>query len=354
MPKFFAMHRKKAGTAPGTLVYIGEQKTRDTRITVLDYDTGHLSERQVDRIEEVFPLRDTPTVTWINVEGIHDIPMMEAIGKHFGVHPLTLEDILNTEHRPKQESFENYLYIVVKMLYRDETTPNVNSEQISFVVGDRYLLSFQEKEGDVFEAVRDRIRRGRGRIRSSGSDYLAYALLDAVVDHYFLLLEQTGDATEALEEELLQEPDVGMLERLHELKRDMIYMRKQVWPMRELVDSLKKDPVPPFREETLVFLADVYDHTVQVADAIQSYRDLLAGLVDLYLSMTSHKMNEVMKLLTIVATIFIPVTFVVGVYGMNFSFMPELQWRYGYLAVWVVMGIVVAGLILFFKKKKWI
>jgi magnesium transporter len=354
MPRFFKTHGKKAGTAPGTLVHVGERKIEETRITVMDYDVEHLAERRVDRIEEVFPLRDRPTVTWINIDGVHDTALMQTIGKHFGIHPLTLEDILNTGHRPKQESFENYLYIVVKMLDVDERTHEASSEQVSIVLGDRYLLSFQERTGDVFTAVRDRVRRGRGRIRSSGCDYLAYALLDAVVDQYFLILEEAGDAAEELEEELLTDPDARILEKLHDLKRNMIYMRKQVWPMRELVGGLTKETVSPLQEETRFFLSDVYDHIVQITDTIESYRDLLNGMVDLYMSMAGHKMNEVMKLLTIVATIFIPVTFVAGIYGMNFAFMPELQWRYGYAAVWAVMILVVAGLLLFFKKKKWI
>lgn len=354
MPRLFKTHGKKAGTAPGTLVHVGEWKTEETHITVMDYDAEHLTERQVDRIEDVFPLRDQPTVTWINIDGVHDTALMEKIGIYFGIHPLTLEDILNTGHRPKQESFEGYLYIVLKMLDLDERTHEVVSEQVSIVIGDRYLLSFQEKPGDVFAAVRDRVRRGKGRIRSRGCDYLAYALLDAVVDQYFLILEKAGDATEALEEELLTDPDARILERLHDLKGNMIYLRKQVWPMRELVGGLTKEAVSPLKEGTRVFLADVYDHTVQINDTIESYRDLLNGMADLYLSMASHKMNEVMKLLTIVSTIFIPVTFVAGVYGMNFAFMPELQWRYGYAAVWGVMILVAAALLLFFKKKKWI
>lgn len=353
MRKFVHSVSKKAGSAPGTLVHIGEKRIEEARITLLDYDENHFDERPLASIEEAFPLRDAPTATWINVDGLHDIDLIEKIGGHFGIHPLTLEDIVNTGQRPKLEIFDGYVYVVLKMLHLDEDDA-VRSEQVSLVLGPRFLLSFQERTGDVFAPVRERIRKGRGRIRRGGCDYLAYALIDAVVDHYFLILEKVGEQLEALEEELMEAPEETTLQAVHDLKREMIFMRKQVWPLRELVNGLVRAESDLVRESTGLFFRDVYDHAIQIIDTIESYRDLLSGMVDLYLSSVSNRMNEVMKLLTLIATIFIPITFVAGIYGMNFEFMPELKWRWGYPAVWIAMGLIAAVMLAYFRKKKWI
>ena len=344
----------KAGASPGTLVHIGEQKVDDTRITLIDYDEAHLQERVLDGIEEAFPLKDLPTVTWINIDGLHEIDIIEKVGQHFNIHPLVLEDIVNTGQRPKTEEFEDFIYVVLKMLHYNENSEEISSEQFSLVLGPDFLISFQEIQGDVFKTVRERIRKPKTRIRKAGCDYLAYALIDAVVDNYFLILEKLGENIETLEEDLLENPSPETLQTLHEMKREMIYLRKQIWPIREMINSLVKGESSLVNESTSLFFRDIYDHTIQIIDTIESFRDILSGMLDIYLSTLSNKMNEVMKVLTIIATIFIPITFVAGIYGMNFKFMPELEWRWGYVMVWAIIVVVVGIMIGFFKKKQWL
>ena len=344
----------KAGASPGTLVHIGEQKVDDTRITLIDYDEAHLQERVLDGIEEAFPLKDLPTVTWINIDGLHEIDIIENVGQHFNIHPLVLEDIVNTGQRPKTEEFEDFIYVVLKMLHYNENSGEISSEQFSLVLGPDFLISFQEIQGDVFKTVRERIRKPKTRIRKAGCDYLAYALIDAVVDNYFLILEKLGENIETLEEDLLENPSPETLQTLHEMKREMIYLRKQIWPIREMINSLVKGETSLVNESTSLFFRDIYDHTIQIIDTIESFRDILSGMLDIYLSTLSNRMNEVMKVLTIIATIFIPITFVAGIYGMNFKFMPELEWRWGYVMVWAIIVVVVGIMIGFFKKKQWL
>jgi magnesium transporter len=354
MPKFIKRTSKKAGAAPGTLVHIGTKRTDRARITVIDYDAGSLSEKEVDAIEASFAFKDTSTCTWINVDGVHDVDLIQKMGDRFSIHPLTIEDIVNTGQRSKSEEFEAYVYFVLKMLHYDTGKEEIRSEQVSLILGPHYLISLQELEGDVFAPVRERIRKGKGRIRKRGCDYLAYALIDAVVDHYFLILEKIGEKIETLEEELLDDPGPETMQTIHEMKRELIYMRKQVWPMRELVNRIVKEEFGLVQESSTMFFNDVYDHAIQVIDTIDSYRDVLSGMLDLYLSTVSSRMNEVMKVLTIIATIFIPITFVAGIYGMNFKFMPELEWRWGYAMVWVIIAVVVVVMLGFFRRKKWI
>ena len=345
---------KKVGHSPGSLVHIGDRKVETIKITLMSYDADNLLEKQLPAVEDSFAYRDTPPVSWINVDGLHEIDVIEKIGMHFGIHPLVLEDILNTGQRTKAEEFENYLYIVLKMLIYDETAEHISAEQVSLVLGPHFLISFQEKEGDVFNFVRERIRKARGRIRKSGCDYLAYALMDAVVDHYFVILEKLGEKIEHLEEQLLEETASWMLEEIHHLKREMIFLRKQIWPLREVLNSLVKDPSDLIRETTHIFLRDVYDHTIQVIDTIESYRDVLSGVSDLYLSTVSNRMNEVMKVLTIIATIFIPLTFIAGIYGMNFEYMPELKWHWSYPVLWLLLILIFVAMLLWFRRKKWL
>jgi magnesium transporter len=354
MPRFIKKQLRKAGASPGTLIHIGEQKVDETQITLIDYDEEHLQERVLDGIEEAFPLKDLPTVTWINIDGLHQLDIIEKVGQHFNIHPLVLEDIVNTGQRPKTEEFEDLIFVVLKMLHYDENLEKITSEQFSLVLGPNFLISFQEIQGDVFRTVRERIRKPKTRIRKAGCDYLAYALIDAIVDHYFLILEKLGENIEALEEDLLENPSPETLQTLHEMKREMIYLRKQIWPIRELINSLVKGESSLINESTRLFFRDIYDHTIQIIDTIESYRDILSGMLDIYLSTLSNKMNEVMKVLTIIATIFIPITFVAGIYGMNFKFMPELEWRWGYVMVWAIIVVVVGIMISYFKKKKWL
>ena len=354
MRKSLRRKSKKAGLPPGTLIHIGEEKTTEVRITVIDYDESTLKEKEVVKIDECYAFKEQPTVTWINIDGIHDVDVIENIGKNYGIHPLLLEDIVNTEQRPKIEDFEDYLFLVLKMLSFDEKQSEIKIEQVSLVVGPNYVISFQEREGDVFDPVRDRIRHAKGRIRKMGADYLAYSLLDAIVDGYFLILEKIGDKIEDLEENLISHPDAKTLQAIHYLKREMIFLRRSVWPLREVISVMSRKESTLIRESTEIFLRDVHDHTIQVIDTIETYRDMISGMLDIYLSSISNRMNEVMKVLTIFAAIFIPLTFVAGIYGMNFAFMPELSWRWGYFAVLAVMAAIGISMLVYFKRKRWL
>jgi magnesium transporter len=329
----------------------GEEKVK---ITIIDYDEAHLQEKEVKNVEECFPFKDKPTVTWINVDGIHDIKLIEQIGRHFDMHPLIPEDIVNTAQRPKYEDFGGYFFIVLKMLFYDEQAGETTSEQVSLIVGSNFVISFQEKEGDVFNPIRDRIRNAKGRIRKMGADYLAYALIDAIVDHYFIILERFGEKIENTEGELVLNPTPETLQVIHKLKREMIFLRKSVWPLREVISGLQRSESALIHKSTVIFLRDVYDHTIQVIDTIETFRDMTSGMLDIYLSSISNKMNEVMKVLTIIATIFIPLTFIAGIYGMNFRYMPELGWRFGYVMVWAIIFVVAILMMIYFKRKRWL
>jgi len=344
----------KAGMPPGTLVHIGEKRSTKAKVTIIDYNEKQFHEKEAKKIEESFSYKSRSSVTWINIDGLHQVDIIEKIGNYFGMHPLILEDILNTSQRPKVEEFEDHLFIVFKMLTYDGSVKKIDSEQVSMVLGKNFVISFQEKEGDVFEGIRERIRHAKGKIRNMGADYLVYALMDAVVDNYFTVLEQIGDNIEETEEDLVSRPVPKMLHTIKNLKNEMIFLRRSVWPLRELISNLTRGDMKFIKNMTIIFFRDVYDHTIQVIDMIESYRDMLSGLMDIYLSSISNKMNEVMKVLTIIATIFIPLTFIVGVYGMNFEFIPELKWKWGYFSVWGFMVSVFILMISFFKRKKWL
>ncbi|WP_094226515.1 magnesium/cobalt transporter CorA [Methanolobus psychrotolerans] len=346
---------KKAGLAPGTLVHVGEERTEKPKITIIDYDRDNYQEHVVENVEECFPFKDYPTVSWINLDGIHQVDIIEKLGKHFGLHPLVMEDILHTSQRPKMEDYDSYIYIVLKMLwFADDDDKNVQAEQVSIILGNNFVLSFQEIEGDTFNFLRERLRNAKGRIRLMGADYLAYALLDSIVDNYFIIIERFGEIIEDLEDKLIENPSPETLQSIHDLKKEMIYLRKSVWPLREVINGLERTESPLFKDTTSVFLKDVYDHTIQVAEAVETYRDILSGILDVYLSSISNKMNEIMKMLTIIATIFIPLTFVAGMYGMNFTYMPELDWKWGYPAVWFVNILIFLSMYTYFRKKKWL
>jgi magnesium transporter len=354
MLKLIKRSAKKPGLAPGTLIHVGERKIEKIRISAIEFDEQKINESEFETIEECLHLQEKDTVTWINIDGLHDVGVMEKIGNHFGLHSLVMEDILHTDQRPKMEDFEDYIFIVTKMLSFDQEKNELMTEQLSLVLGQNYVVTFQEKVGDVFEPVRERLRKGKSRIRGMPPDYLAYALIDAVVDHYFIVLEKIGETVEFLEEELVTNPTPETLQTIHHLRRELIYLRKSVWPLRELISGLERGEASLIQEKTKIFLRDVYDHTIQVIDTVENLRDMVSGMLDVYLSSVSNRMNEVMKVLTIIATIFIPITFIAGIYGMNFEVMPELKWPWGYPLVWCIMiaiGIVMLG---YFKKKKWL
>lgn len=350
-------HRKPAhrqpGTPPGTLTFRGEQRVEHAALSVIAYDPHHLVERPVQGVPEIEALKKTYPVVWVNLEGLHDTGLVERLGELFGLHPLLMEDVLNVEHRPKMELYGDLLFFVVKMLSWDETEDDVHWEQVSFVLGRGWVLSFQETPGDVFEPVRTRIRASGRRIRQRGADYLFYALLDAVVDHYFVVLERIGEKLEALESAVLSRPDQETLRALQGIKSRLIRLRRTVWPLREALSSLVREE-SLIEPSTQVFLRDVYDHAVQVMDTVESYLQSASSLLDIYLSTVSNRMNEVMKVLTIIATIFIPLTFIVGIYGMNFEHMPELRVVWAYPAVWLVMVLVAASMLYFFRRRGWL
>jgi magnesium transporter len=345
---------KKPGLPPGTLVHVGEKKVEKVRLRIIDYDEENFEERELEAVEECFPYKDKRTVTWINIDGLHQVDIVEEIGKNFGLHPLVLEDIVHTEQRPKLDDFGDYIFIISKMLSYDEEENLLKAEQFSLVLGTNYIITFQERVGDVFELIRERLRKAKGRIRKMGADYLAYALLDAVVDHYFIVLEKIGERVESLEEDLVTDPTPKTMQAIHHLKRELIFLRKSVWPLRELVGGLERAESDIIQEKTTVYLRDVYDHTIQVIDTVETLRDMASGMLDVYLSSVSNRMNEVMKVLTIIATIFIPMTFIAGIYGMNFEFMPELKWRWSYPFLWAVIVAIGICMLFYFKKKKWL
>jgi magnesium transporter len=345
---------RKAGLPPGTLVHIGEKKVEKAKISLIDYDETQFQERQVKTIEECVPFKDTSTVTWINIDGIHEVDIIAKLGTHFGLHPLLLEDILNTEQRPKMEDYGDYIFVVLKMLYRGEGRNEIEAEQFSLILGSNFVISFQESEGDVFDPVRDRIRKNKGRIRKAGADYLTYALLDAIVDNYFIILESIGENIEDTGQRMAVNPTPETLQLIYALKKEMIFLRKSIWPLREVVSGLERCESSLIDESTGAYLRDVYDHTIQVIDTVESFRDMVSGMLDIYLSSISNKMNEVMKVLTVFASIFIPLTFIAGVYGMNFAFMPELTWRWGYPAILVVMTLAGISMLVYFRRKRWL
>ena len=354
MPRPIKRISKAKGLPPGTLVHIGEKKVEKVKMTKIIYDVDHFDEKECLNIEECLAHKDEPGVHWINIDGIHQTDIIQKIGDKYGLHPLVLEDIVNTDQRPKMEDHVDYIYVVLKMLYLNDKGDLIVAEQISLVLGNNYVISFQEKQGDVFDPIRDRLRNNKGRIRKMGADYLAYALLDAVVDGYFVILERTGERMEALEQKVLISPIPKTLHFVHQLKSDMIFLRKSVWPLREVISAMMRSESKLISQNTDIYLRDVHDHTIQVVETIESYRETVTGLLDIYLSSISNRLNEVMKVLTIIATIFIPLTFIAGIYGMNFKYMPELGWPWGYPLVLGAMVLVGLVMVAYFKRKKWI
>ena len=332
----------------------GAPAPADVRIHVMSYGAAGVQEQEVPTLAAAMPLPPAPAVTWINVDGLTRLDIVEMAGHYFDIHPLVLEDILTLDQRAKFEDYGHYAFVVAKMLYYQGAAENVRVEQVSIILGENYVISFLEDEGDVFGPVRERIRSGKGRICQQGADYLAYALLDAVVDSYFDVLERIGEHIEGLEDKLITHPGREPLQAIHRLKRDIIFLRKAVWPLREVVAALERGESPLIQPATEVYLRDVYDHTVQLIDTIETFRDMLAGMLDIYLSSISNRTNEVMKVLTIIATIFIPLTFLAGVYGMNFKYMPELSRPWAYPLLWLIMISVGVTMLILFRRRKWL
>jgi magnesium transporter len=354
------MHRsmikrsRKTGLPPGSLVHVGLERAEKTRITVLDYDVEHVEEREVHAVEELAPYIGKPSVTWIDVVGIHEPKVIEQIGCQFQIHPLLMEDIMNTTQRPKIDDLGKYICLILKMITFDETVMELRIEQLSLVFSDDFVLSFQESETAIFKPLRDRIRNSLGRVRKMGTDYLAYSIMDAVVDHYFVVMEQMGEKIDSLENEVVANPKRETLRGVQRLRDEILLVRRSVWPLREVISLLERAESPLVDKSSSFFFRDVYEHTIQVMDTVDTYRDILSGMFDIYLSSISNRLNEVMKVLTIIATLFMPLTFLAGVYGMNFEHMPELKWQYGYFMLWGVMILIALAMLVYFRKKKWI
>jgi magnesium transporter len=353
MKKRILKKKLNLGTAPGTLIQRSEGELPAVRITRFDYNEDRFEERKLNTIDEAFPQTDRSVITWINIDGVHDTQILHRIGSLYNVHPLILEDIQNTGQRPKMDRFDEYLFVCLKMLWYDDRAQDTVSEQVSILLGASFVISFQEREGDVFEPIRQRLRENKGKIRRSGTDYLAYCLIDSIIDNYYIILERIEEQIEPLEDTIVTAPRADTARNLHELKRKLLLIRRAVWPLREVITAIEKEESPLIHRSTRLYLRDIYEHTVQVIDTIETFRDLVSGLHDIYLSTVSNNMNAIMKVLTIIATIFIPLTFIAGIYGMNFQFMPELSWRWGYPLVVGIMFIVALGMVFYFKRRKW-
>ena len=355
LPRHSRTDAVKVGLAPGTLIHVGEERDGPIVVRLTHYTPdAELEERVISDPAELLAYRDRAGVTWVDVTGIHDVDLVAEIGEVFGLHPLLLEDVVHARQRPKTEEYDDHLYLVLKMLRCEEEGERVDVEQVSVIVGERYVITFQETPVDTFDQIRARLRERTRRIRKAGADYLAYALVDSIVDNYFTVLETIADRIEAAEDELIEAPDEDALTEIFRLKRTLVYLRRAVWPLRDAVGALVRGETRFVKKATLPFLRDLHDHALRAVDLIETYRDMVGGMVDIYMSSVSNRMNDVMRVLTVIATIFIPLTFIAGVYGMNFDHMPELHWPWGYYAVWGVMVAVAIALLMFFRRRRWL
>jgi magnesium transporter len=354
MGRLIRRRTARPGTAPGTLVPRGPPPAEPVRVSVMEYAPDHIREAELAAAGDALPFGEPPVLTWLNIEGLHDLELIRKLGDRLSLHPLVLEDIVNAGQRPKVEDHGGYLYIVLPRLSIDAATGTVRDEQISLILGPNYVLTLQERLGDDFDPVRERIRTAGARIRGQGADYLAYSLIDAVVDHYFSILEAIGDAAERIEESVVDRPAHDTMHRLHALKREMLMVRRAVWPVRDMVNGLVRSESALVADSTRVYLRDVYDHAIRIIETVEVLRDVVGGIIDLYLSSLSNRTNEIMKTLTIMASIFIPLTFIAGVYGMNFEFMPELEWRWAYPTLLAGMLAVALGMLWMFRRRRWI
>jgi|AntRauTorckE6833_2_1112554.scaffolds.fasta_scaffold40325_1 magnesium transporter len=355
--------RKPPGQIPGTAIHTGFQRLDDVLMTVHDFDAHHYDVIPINKIEKSEPYLQDPSMTWIQVRGLHDIDRLRTVWEYFNLHPLVQEDIVSTSQRPKVEIYPDHIYVVLRMIKQHsvkDAGSQLHTEQISIVIGKKYVLSFQESDDPIFEPVLKRLESETTRLRKLGPDYLAYALIDTIVDHYFHTLDEMGESIEIIEEQVLDDPKPENLQKIHSLRRDLIYFRKSIWSLRDGINSLIRDDLKLISEDVKVYLKDIYDHIVQVIDIVETNREIVFGLFDIYMSSLSNRMNEVMKVLTIIATIFIPLTFVAGIYGMNFNpeaspyNMPELDWFYGYPISLLLMACITAGMVIFFWRKDWI
>ncbi len=345
---------EKIGLPPGSLVHIGERKVEEVKITLVEYSPEFYSEKTLTSLKELPSIEETPTIKWLNITGLHKIELLEEIGSYFDIHPLALEDILNTTERPKLEKYENYLFFILKRFALSDKSGEIEEEQVALILGENYLLSFEEKENHSFTLIRKQLKFDQSLLRKYKADYLSYSLIDITVDNYFSVLEKVGEKVEVLEAEVVEKPEKETIEKIHQIKRELLTLRKSIWALREVLNSMERIGSPLVSRETLIYLRDVYDHTIEIIETVETYREMLSGMLDIYLSSLSNRLNEVMKVLTIIATIFMPLTFIAGVYGMNFRYMPELDWKWGYPVVWLIMISIGLMMYFHFKRKGWL
>lgn len=354
MSKLIKKRTKKPGLSPGTLIHVGEKSIGAVSISLIDYDAHKLVEKKDATLKECLISLNSPSLTWINISGIHDSRTIETIGRHFGLHPLLLEDIMSSGQQSKLDNYKDTIYIVVRQLIYNNKKQDVEDEQVSIILGKNFVISFLESHNNVFAPIYERLQNPKGRMRQRGSDYLCYALVDCLVDNYFLILEKVDDKLESLEGELFHNSTADTLKKMHHVKRELILLRKAVWPMREVISSFRRIDSPLIQDSTKLYIQDIYDHTIQAIDTIESLRDITSGMLDIYLSNLSQRMNEIMKVLTIVATIFVPLTFIASLYGMNFKHIPELDWEWGYYATLATMITIFFAMLYYFKRKQWL
>lgn len=346
--------KRAKNLSPGTVTYTGKKSITKTQLDIIDYSKEHYDHFETHNIDDAFKFEDASHITWINVNGLSNSKDIITLGNHFDLHPLIQEDIVTTNQRPKLDEYDDYLFIVFKMLHYDENEQLIN-EHVSMIMGKDYLVTFQEAEGDVFGDLRDRLEHSKGRIRGAGSDYLMFAILDAVVDNYFAVVEFLSNKVELLEDKLFDaNDDENITQEIQELKREILRIRKAVLPLREVINRLEKIETPLIEDRTNKYIRDLYDHIIQVNESVEIYREMIWSLMDMYMTTISNKMNEVMKVLTIMASIFIPLTFLAGIYGMNFDHMPELHFKYSYFYLLGIMVLVIIGMVWYFKRKKWL
>jgi len=344
---------KKTGLPPGSLIYTGERVQDHVTVQLSQYNEEEIFYHEKSSIKELFQKINNKRVNWINVNGLHDATIIEEIGNHFGIHPLVLEDILHTGHMPKLDIHENYIFLTLKILTYNDSLSRIIQEHLSMILGDHYLITFQEKDGDVFDMVRENMRTGKGRLRNHGSDYLFYRLLDTVVDHYYILADKTEESLEAIEEFMLKSQADGLSEKILHEKKNMIILRRCIIPLREEVRKFRQKESPLIRDSTYSFIDDVFDHLMHLSQTLDGFRDLVTSLIELQMAVNSNRMNKVIETLTIFAAIFMPLTFIVGIYGMNFHNMPELEWKWGYPLIWVFMAFVAISMLIYIKRRRW-
>jgi magnesium transporter len=350
--KLVQKRSKKTGLPPGTLVHIGERRPEKVTLHVFRYNAASCEELKPEQAGQLSPPAEG-SVIWINVGGVHNVDLLETLGKQFSLHPLLLEDVANTDQRPKLDDYEGHLFLVMKMLLLTERK-EIAVEQVSFVFGRTFVISFQENGSDVFQPVRERLRGGKGRLRPSESDYLLYALVDAIVDQYFAVLELMGEQLEVVQQAVVDDPQPKTLNDIHALKRQLLFLRRAVWPLRDVLNNLSRSDCRFLHEPTKVFFRDVYDHVVQIVDTIETLREMVSASLEIYLSSVSYRLNAVMRVLTVITTIFMPLSFIASIYGMNFEYMPELKSPWGYPLALAVMGGIGLAMLVLFRKKRWL